>query len=484
MLGRRGKPGTVGDALTSSGSGLVDKRAGVGWAPLLAVCCGYFMVILDVTIVNVAAPAIGRDLGASLTDLQWIVDGYTVAFAGLLLLGGALGDRWGHRRVFCVGVAMFTLASLGCMLAWNVISLKGFRLAEGCGAALLVPSSLALLQQVYVSPGARARAFGAWGAIAGVAATAGPLVGGVLTNTVGWRWVFVINLPVGLVCIAMTVRLVDPSAPDRRRGIDLTGQLAVAVTVAALITALNEVGRQGIAGPAVLGGLLLAAVAGVGLGLRERSSATPPVPRAMLNSRPLTGGTAIGLLFNFGFYGMIFAASVYLQQHDHLSAAWTGVALLPAVAVTMVASALSGRLSNRHPHRRLMLIGLLTAAAGLALWALAGNSPSYAVLVVAMVACGFGTSFTLTGATSTVMAAAAPGFAGTASATLNTARQTGSAAGVAISGSLVAAFGLSTGVSTFMAIGAAGYLLGAVLTLISIPATQPEPVKSENVARD
>ena len=327
MLGRRGKPGTVGDALTSSGSGLVDKRAGVGWAPLLAVCCGYFMVILDVTIVNVAAPAIGRDLGASLTDLQWIVDGYTVAFAGLLLLGGALGDRWGHRRVFCVGVAMFTLASLGCMLAWNVISLKGFRLAEGCGAALLVPSSLALLQQVYVSPGARARAFGAWGAIAGVAATAGPLVGGVLTNTVGWRWVFVINLPVGLVCIAMTVRLVDPSAPDRRRGIDLTGQLAVAVTVAALITALNEVGRQGIAGPAVLGGLLLAAVAGVGLGLRERSSATPPVPRAMLNSRPLTGGTAIGLLFNFGFYGMIFAASVYLQQHDHLSAAWTGVAL-------------------------------------------------------------------------------------------------------------------------------------------------------------
>jgi DHA2 family methylenomycin A resistance protein-like MFS transporter len=447
-----------------------ERSAGVGLAPLLAVCCGYFMVILDVTIVNVAAPAIGRDLAASLTDLQWIVDGYTVAFAGLLLLGGALGDRWGHRRVFCVGVAAFTVASLGCVVAGDVVTLTAFRLLEGAGAALLVPASLALLQQTYLTPTARARAFGLWGAIAGVAATAGPLVGGVLTTTVGWRWVFAVNLPVGLGCLAFTLATVGPSARDRGRTIDPLGQAAVVATVAALIAALNEVGRQGIRGPAVIGGVLVAAAAAGVLVLRERSGSHPPLPRAMVGSRPLVGGTAVGCLFNFGFYGMIFAASVYFQQHQNLSAALAGLALLPAMAVTMVASALSGRLSDRFPHRRLMLIGLLTAGIGLALWAVAGGTPSYAVLVVAMVACGFGTSFTLTGATSTVMDAAPTGYAGTASAALNTARQTGSAAGVAISGSLIATVGLPGGVSAFMAVGAAGYLLAAVLTALCVPA--------------
>ncbi len=460
----------------SEGTAALDERtAGPGLRPLLAVCCGYFMVILDVTIVNVAAPAIGRDLGASLTDLQWVVDGYTVAFAGFLLLGGALGDRWGHRRVFCSGVVVFTVASLGCVIAPGVIVLTAFRLLEGCGAALLVPGSLALLQQVYVTAAARARAFGLWGAIAGVAATAGPLVGGVLTNTVGWRWVFAINLPVGVLCLVFTMATVGPSARDATRVIDWFGQATVVVTVAGVIAALNEVGRQGIGGPAVIGGVLVAAVAATALVLRERFGAHPPLPRTMLRSRPLTGGTVIGLIFNFGFYGMIFAASVYFQQYRHYSATVAGLALLPAVAVTMVASVLSGRLSARYPHRRLMLIGLLTACAGLTLWAVVGDAPSYAVLVLAMLGCGFGTSFTLTGATSTVMGAAPSGYAGTASATLNTARQTGSAAGVAISGSLVAALGLTTGVPTFMAVGAAGYLIGAAIAVVCVPAGQSRP---------
>ena len=443
--------------------------AGVALAPLLAVCSGYFMVILDVTIVNVAAPAIGRELTASLTSLQWIVDGYSVAFAGFLLLGGALGDRWGHRRVFSLGVALFTAASLGCVVAGDAVTLTVFRLVEGCGAALLVPSSLALLQQVYPTPEARARAFGLWGAIAGVAATAGPLVGGILTSTVGWRWVFVINLPVGVLCLAATTATVGRSPRDPERVIDLLGQAAVVVTVAALVAALNEVGRQGIRGPAVIAGVLVAAAAAGVLVLRERYGSHPPLPRSLLGSRPLVGGTAIGLLFNFGFYGMIFAASVYFQQHEGLSAALAGLALLPAVAVTMVASVLSGRLSARFPHRRLMLVGLLTACLGLTVWAVVGEAASYAVLVIAMVACGFGTSFTLTGATSTVMGAAPTDYGGTASATLNTARQTGSAAGVAIAGSLVATVGLPAGVPTFMAIGAAGYLLAAVLTLVCVP---------------
>jgi DHA2 family methylenomycin A resistance protein-like MFS transporter len=308
-----------------------------------------------------------------------------------------------------------------------------------------------------------------WGSIAGVAATAGPLVGGVLTNTLGWRWVFLINIPVGIACLGLTLSQVGSSPRNRDRTIDWLGQAAVAVTVAALITALNEVGRQGLTGPLVIGGLVLAVAAAVVFAARERFAAAPPIPRAMLASRPITGGTGIGLLFNFGFYGMIFAASVYFQQRENLSPTVTGLALLPAMAVTMVASALSARLSRRYAHRRLMLVGLTTGAVGLAAWALAGSTPSYVLLVFAMVACGFGTSFTLTGATATVMEASPAGYAGTGSAALNTARQTGSAAGVALSGSFIAALGLTTGVSTFMWVGAAGYLLGVLLTALCVP---------------
>ncbi|MGW1762482.1 MFS transporter, partial [Streptomyces mirabilis] len=181
------------------------------WAPLLAVCAGYFMVILDVTAINVAVPVIGRELSASLTGIQWITDGYTLVFAGFLLTGGALGDRLGNRRVFCTGVAVFTLSSAACALAPSAPSLVAARLVEGLGAALIVPGSLALLQQAYPASAARSRAFGLWGSMAGIAAAAGPLLGGLLVSTMGWRWVFLINLPVGVACLVLTLRHVARS---------------------------------------------------------------------------------------------------------------------------------------------------------------------------------------------------------------------------------------------------------------------------------
>ena len=254
-------------------------------------------------------------------------------------------------------MALFTVSSLGCAVAGNALALTAFRLLEGCGAALLVPGSLALLQQVYRTPSARARAFGLWGAIAGVAATAGPLVGGVLTTTVGWRWVFAINLPVGVLCLVLTLATVAPS-PARPRPCHRPPRAG---------------GRRGHRGRpdrrAQRGGppghrrdlrssaaSLVAVVAAGVLVLRERFGAHPPLPLPMVRSRPVAGGTAIGFLFNFGFYGMIFAASVYFQQHLNLSAALAGLALLPAMAVTMVASALSGRavrpLPAPAPHAR------------------------------------------------------------------------------------------------------------------------------------
>ncbi|MGW2328334.1 MFS transporter [Streptomyces sp. NPDC001700] len=446
-------------------------------APLLAVCAGYFMVILDVTVINVAVPVVGRELSASITGIQWITDGYTLVFAGLLLTGGALGDRLGNRRIFCTGVVVFTVASAGCGVARSAGTLVAARLLEGLGAALIVPGSLALLQQAYPSPAARSRAFGLWGSMAGIAASVGPLLGGLLVTTVGWRWVFFINLPVGCACLLLTLRHVPASARRLDRPVDWPAQCALIAMVALLIAVLNEAGRRGPADPLILVGAGLCVLAAVAFILRERLARTPVLPLRLLRSRSLSGGAAIGLLFNFAFYGMIFTASLYFQHQRGLSALRTGIALFPAVVMTMFASVLSGRLARRTGHRPLVLTGMLLGAAGLAGWAAAGPEPGYALLVAPMMAAGFGTSFALTGSTATVMSAAPDEYSGTASALFNTARQIGSAVGVALGGSLLAAStSFSAGLRASMAIGAAAYLTAAVLALFCVPRKAPRHV--------
>ncbi|MEU8980433.1 MFS transporter [Streptomyces sp. NPDC058251] len=449
-----------------------DRPAGSGrpLAPLLAVCAGYFMVILDVTVINVAVPVVGRELSASLTGIQWITDGYTLIFAGLLLTGGALGDRLGNRRIFCIGVVVFTVASAGCGLARSAVALVVARLVEGLGAALIVPGSLALLQQAYPSPAERSRAFGLWGSMAGVAASAGPLLGGLLVTTVGWRWVFFINLPVGCACLLLTLRHVPVSPRRTHRPVDWPAQCALVATVALLIAVLNEAGRRGWADPLIVTGAGLCLLTAAAFVLREHLARSPVLPLRLLHSRPMSGGAAIGLLFNFAFYGMVFTASLYFQHQRGLSALRTGIALFPAVAMTMFASVLSGRLARRTGHRPLVVTGMLLGAAGLAGWAAAGPNPPYVLLVPPMMAAGFGTSFALTGSTATVMSAAPDEYSGTASALFNTARQVGSAAGVALGGSLLAATpSFTTGLRTSMAIGAAAYLTAAALAFFCIP---------------
>lgn len=449
-------------------------------APLLAVCAGYFMVILDVTVINVAVPVVGRELSASLTGIQWITDGYTLVFAGLLLTGGALGDRLGNRRIFCTGVVVFTVASVGCGLARSAGTLVAARLLEGLGAALIVPGSLALLQQAYPSPAERSRAFGLWGSMAGIAASAGPLLGGLLVSTVGWRWVFFINLPVGCACLLLTLRHVPASARRADRPVDWPAQCALIAMVALLISVLNEAGRRGWTDPLILAGAGLCLLAALAFVLRERLARNPVLPLRLLRSRPMSGGSAIGLLFNFAFYGMIFTASLYFQHQRGLSALRTGVALFPAVAMTMFASVLSGRLARRTGHRPLVVTGMFVGAAGLAGWAAAGQDPDYLLLVAPMMAAGFGTSFALTGSTATVMSAAPDTYSGTASALFNTARQIGSAAGVALGGSLLAsAASFTTGLRTGMAVGAAAYLTAAALALVCIPRKHPATSPAE-----
>ncbi len=443
--------------------------------PLLAVCAGYFMVILDVTVINVAVPVIGREMSVSVTGIQWITDGYTLVFAGFLLMGGALGDRWGNRRVFCVGVAVFTLSSAACALASSGLFLVAARGVEGLGAALIVPGSLALLQQAYPAGAARSRAFGLWGAMAGVAASAGPLLGGLLVSTVGWRWVFLINLPIGVVCLVLTLRHVAPSARLVSQAVDWPAQCAVVSAVALSTAALNEAGRRGWSDPAVLAGLGMSVLAAAAFVVREHVARSPVVAPGLLRSRALGGGAVIGLLFNFGFYGMVFTASLYFQHQRGFSALGTGVALFPAVAMTMFASVLSGRLSGRTGDRPLVVAGMLLAGCGLAGWAAAGDDPAYPLLIAPMMAAGFGTSFALTGSTSTVMGAVSAAYSGTASALFNTARQVGSSTGVALGGTLLAtAADYGQGLRVSMAVGALAYGAAAGLAWRCVPPPKPE----------
>ncbi|MEV6205799.1 MFS transporter [Kitasatospora sp. NPDC051914] len=312
--------------------------------------------------------------------------------------------------------------------------------------------------------------------MAGIAASAGPLLGGLLVSTVGWRWVFLINLPVGAACIALTLRHVaaSPRRPDRP--LDPPAQVAVFAAVALLIAALNEAGRRGWTDPLVLGAAAMSVAAACAFVAREHRARSPVLPLGLLRSRALSGGAAIGLLFNFAFYGMVFTASLYFQHQRGYSALGTGAALFPAVAMTMFASALAGRLARRTGHRPLVVSGMLVAAAGAAAWAAAGTDPAYALLVAPMMAAGFGTSFALTGATTTVMAAAPTAYAGTASALFNTARQIGSAAGVALGGTFLAtAADYGEGVRISMAVGTAAYLTAAVLARLCIPAPSERP---------
>lgn len=437
--------------------------------PLVALCLGYFMVILDVTVVTVALPAIGTSLHAGVTGLQWVVDGYTVVCAGLLLFCGGLGDRLGGKAVFLSGLLVFTLASAGCALAPTVTVLVVARLVQGLGAALMVPASLALLRTAYPERAARARAFGVWGTVAGLAAGAGPVLGGVLVTGLGWRSVFLLNLPVGLAALLLTVRHVPHSPAGRaRRGLDLPAQAAAAVALAALATGCIEAGALGWTRPAVLGALAASVCGALAFLVLERRARAPMLPLALFRVRAFSASAVIGVLLNAGFYGLLFLAPLYFQQVHHYSALRTGCALLPAVGVVALGSALAGRLTARTGPRLPMVAGLLVGAAGLLGWLAAGPDTPWAVLAAPMACVGFGTALTMPASTAAVMEAAPGERGGVAAAVFNAARQTGSALGVALFGTLVAP-GLVPGLHLSVLIGAAGFLTAAALAARRIP---------------
>ncbi len=449
-------------------------------SPLVLLACSFAFVIvqLDVTIVNVALPRIGADLQASVTQLQWVVDAYTLGFAVFLLSAGVLGDKAGSRRAFLGGFALFTAASLACALAPGALALNLARAAQGVGAALLVPSSLAILNAAYGHDKALlAKAVGWWTAAGGVSIAAGPLLGAVLLELAGWRSIFWVNVPLCLAGSWLTARTVAGGAGrDPRRAFDWPGQWLAIVAVAALVGAVIEVHALGLQHPLVLGALAVAGVAGVLFIVVEARSGAPMLPLSLFASGAFARAVVFGVLVNFAYYGVVFIFSLYLQQLRGMTAMQAGLVFLPLTGTFIVSNLASGRVAARHGVRVPMVSGALLAAAGYALLALAGIGPDapVAAMVPGLVLIPAGMGLAVPPMTTLVLSSVEARMAGTASGVLNAARQVGGALGVAVYGALAASPAVAQALAgTRHAVLVSAVLLLAAAVLAAWPAIAP-----------
>lgn len=407
-----------------------QKRPGL---VLLVMCAGMFLILLDVTVVNVAIPAITAGLRTSTVGVQWVVDGYTVALASLLLAGGTISDRFGHRRTVLAGLTVFGAASAGCALAATPGVLIACRAAQGIGAALLLPGSLAAIADAYPGRAEQARALGLWAAVSALALPAGPLLGGLIVSTLGWRAVFWINPPVVAACLAGVLAWARPTRRALSRSLDLAG---IALATLALASAVYAViATSDSAWPAVVAAAL-AAVAGSGFIVVERRAAAPLLPLSVFADPAFRTANTAALIMNMTANGMLFLLTRYLQSVQGRSALASGLMLLPLFAPLAMLSPLAGRLVARRGPRPAMIAGAVLAAAGmLGLISVTPAAPYPRVLpALAVLGAGIGTF------TAPVVAAALralpPERSGLASGINNTARQAGTALGVAVFGAI------------------------------------------------
>jgi DHA2 family methylenomycin A resistance protein-like MFS transporter len=404
---------------------------------LVAAGLGFVVVLLDVSVVNVALETLRANFGTDIAGLQWVVNAYTLVFAALLLTCGALGDRLGARTVFAAGFGVFTMASLACGFAASLTLLVVARVVQGMGAALLVPSSLLLLQQAFPDPAQRSRAVGWWGAAGGIALAAGPVVGGLLIAHVGWRSIFLINLPIGVLGLALTLRYAPPAVANAGRGLDLPGQLAAILALASLTAALTEASRLGWFHPWVCGGIALSFLSATAFYWLEQHSAAPMLPLSLFRSATFSTATAVGLVVNFAYYGLVFVFSLFFQAVQQFTPQQTGLAFLPMTAILMVMNIAAGRLVTRVGTRALMVSGLALASLGYLLLLRVDADRPYLTLVVPMLLAASGIALVVPTMTNATLSSVEAAYAGIASGILNSARQIGGMLGVAVCGFFV-----------------------------------------------
>jgi EmrB/QacA subfamily drug resistance transporter len=481
----------VAAAGTAAGAapGLRFSSATGRWV-LAATVLGSGIAALDATVVGIALPAIGRDFHASVASMQWVIDGYTLPLAGLLLLGGALGDVRGRRLTFIIGTIWFALASLACGLAPTAGFLIGARALQGVGAALLTPGSLAILQASF-APGDRARAIGAWSGLGGVATAAGPFLGGWLIGAVSWRLVFFINLPVAAAVVLIASRHVPESrAPGPRQPLDVAGAVLISLALAGLTYGLIAAAGDGWTSPVVLGSLLGGAALFAAFCTVEARSNHPLLPLGLFRVRQFSAANAVTFVDYGALGGALFLVPVVLQEVGGYSPLAAGMALLPLTAIMLALSARSAALSARIGPRLQMTAGPLVIAAGLVLFTRVQGDANYLTQVLpAVLVLGFGLAINVAPLTATALSAAPAEHSGIASAVNNDVARTASLIAVAVLPVLAGLTGdaylnpsvLTRGFHVAMLVAAAAAAAGGILAALTIrnPPRGDQPAAGE-----
>ncbi len=458
------------------------------WWTLAAVALGLFMIMLDNTVVNVALPSIARDLQIDLSELEWIVTGYALTFASLMLTGGKLADLMGRRLIFVIGLAIFTLSSLFCGLAGSGEVLIGARVVQGAGAALMNPATLSIIAATF-PPRQRGTAIGIWAGTAALALAIGPLVGGLLTEHISWNWIFFVNVPIGIIAIAASLILIpesrDESAEQR---LDLPGLLTSGIGLFALVYGLIEANTYGWTSARILGAFAVAVGMLVAFVLLEQHQRIPMLDLSLFKNPTFTGANLSVLLVALALFGVFFFMSLYMQGVLGYSAVQAGAAFLPMTILIMLTAPIAGRSTDRFGSRWLITVGMVLLAVQLLYFSRLGVQESYWTLFPAMIIGGFGIAMVMTPSAAAAIRALPVDKSGVGSAVLNAFRQVGGSMGIAFLGAIMAhQIGDLQGpavfqnkqlfvdaLSTALTVAAAIAVLGAVVSFALIRAHETE----------
>jgi len=412
------------------------------WLVLLVLTTGFFMIMLDTTIVNVAIPAMSTGLNTTLDQILWVLNSYILVYAVLLITAGRLGDLYGQRNLFAIGLLVFTVASALCGLAQNPVELIGARVLQGVGGALLTPQTLAILTSIF-PPERRGAAFGVWGGVAGLATLAGPTVGGAIITYIDWRWIFYINVPIGIAALVATFLVIPDLRPGRRHGWDIVGMVIATAGLFAIVFGLIE-GERYNWGQIESYPITIPEVIGAGVALIvlfviwERFQAEPLVPLSLFADRNFAVANWIAAAISFGMLSMFLPFTIYLQSARGFSALVAGLTMAPMSLVSMFTAPFAGRMADRVGGKYILMTGILLFTIGMAsLGLVAGPDSTWINFLVPAAVAGLGIGMTFAPMTTVAMRNVSPRVAGSASAVLNTIRQLGAAIGSAVIGALL-----------------------------------------------
>jgi len=452
------------------------------WAALALIVVAQFMVVLDLSIVNVALDSIRADLGFSETGLQWVITAYAIVFGGFLLLGGRLGDLYGRRRMFIAGLLLFAAGSALAALAWSSASLIAFRGLQGLGGALFAPAGLSLLMTTFSEARDRNLAIGVWGAASGSGGAAGVLLGGVLTSYLSWPWIFLVNVPVGVAVAALSPRFIAEGKRLRTaRHFDVAGATSVTASLMIFVYALTYATQHAWSSPVTIGLLAVAAALLVAFVSVERRTASPLMPLSIFGVRTLAAGNLITVVLASVAFSSFFLLALYLQQVEHYSAAQTGLAFTAIALPIAILSNVVGPLVRRVGARPLLVVGLLLVASALAYLLRLPAHSDYAVdLLPAFLLMGVGMALSWVPVTIASLAGVSPADAGIASGISNTARQVGGAVGLAVVSTIAASYGGADAAGLTHGFHVAfGALLGLSLLAVAVSAVFLGPRRPE-----